>query len=150
VTSHIDARPIIPALSPVHGALAPLADPLIRLAAGGVLLVHGVAKLMTGPGPVIASMVKLGIHPAEPAAYSIMFLETFGAVAIILGLFTRFFATCLAIEMLVIAFAVQFPHGFSAPKGGYEMTLMWALIFIAIALRGGANYSVDRAIGWEL
>jgi hypothetical protein len=36
-----------------------------------------------------------------------MFLETVGAVCIILGLFTRFFAAALAIEMTLITFIVS-------------------------------------------
>lgn len=148
--SETEARLIVPALEPFYESVSRLSYPLIRLAAGGVLLVHGVTKLLSGPAPVIASMARLGIAPPGPFAYLIMFLETFGALAIIFGLFTRFFAVCLAVEMAVIALLSQSPHGFSAPKGGYEMTLMWCLIFVAIALRGGGPYSLDRKIGWQL
>jgi len=52
--------------------------------------------------------------------------------------------------MAVIAFYVQWPHGFTASKGGYEMTLMWSLIFLAIALRGGGPYSLDRRLRMPL
>ena len=145
-----ETKLLIPALLPLYTVMRPLADPLLRLAAGGILLVHGAGKLMTGPAPVIASMAKLGLAPAAPFAYWIIFLETVGAIAIILGLFTRFFAVCLAVEMAVIALFVQSPHGFSAPRGGYEMTLLWALIFLAIALRGGGRYSLDSKMGWHL
>ena len=145
-----DVRAVIPGLKPVHRFLAPLADPVLRLAAGGILFVHGWQKLMTGPGPVIASMNHVGAHPAQLAAYWIIFLETFGAAAIVLGFLTRFFAVCLMVEMLVIAFAVQFSHGFSASHGGYEMTLMWAGVFLAIAFRGAGDYSIDWALGREI
>ncbi len=36
----------------------------------------------------------------ELTAYAAMFLETVGGICLILGLFTRFFAAALAIEML--------------------------------------------------
>jgi putative oxidoreductase len=150
VSIQTESRLIIPALAPFYESVSRLSYPLVRLAAGGVLLVHGVNKLISGPAPVIASMARIGVAPPAPFAYWIIFLETFGAVAIILGLFTRFFAVCLAVEMVVIALLTQFPHGFSASKGGYEMTLMWFLIFVAIAFRGGGSYSLDRKIGWQL
>jgi putative oxidoreductase len=91
-------------------------------------------------------MVKNGIVAPSAAAYFVIFLETVGAVAIILGLFTRVFAAAIAIEMAVIAFVVQMPQGF--PR--MELFVMWGIIMFAIALRGGGPYSLDRKIGKEL
>jgi putative oxidoreductase len=70
----------------------------------------------------------------------------------VIGLFTRFFAAAIAIELLCVTIFVSGPHGFgfSAPGGGYEYPLIWGLIMFAIALRGGGPYSVDRMIGKEL
>jgi putative oxidoreductase len=33
---------------------------------------------------------------------------------------------------------------------GYEYPLMWCLVMLAVALRGGGPYSLDRVIGKEL
>jgi putative oxidoreductase len=140
----------IPALAPLYRRVSDLSYPLIRIAVGAPMLVHGVTKLMGGPAPVIASMARNGFQPAEPMAYLIIFLETIGALCIILGLFTRFFAAALFIESLVIAFAVQWPNGFSASHNGYEMVLTWAIIYLALALRGGGPWSLDRKLGREL
>jgi putative oxidoreductase len=63
-----------------------------------------------------------------------------------LGLFTRFFAAAIAIEMALITFVVQMPSGF----GRMELPFMWGLIMFAVALRGGGPYSLDRVIGKEL
>jgi putative oxidoreductase len=38
--------------------------------------------------------------------------------------------------------------GWTGP--GYEYPLMWGLIMLAIALRGGGPYSLDRRLGREL
>ena len=35
-------------------------------------------------------------------------------------------------------------------KGGFEYVLLWGLILLAIALRGGGPYSLDRRLGREL
>jgi len=71
---------------------------------------------------------------------------------IMLGLFTRFFAAAIAIEFALITFVAHWPNGFgwTNPRGGWEYPFLWGLIFVAIALRGGGPYSLDRKIGREL
>ena len=39
---------------------------------------------------------------------------------------------------------------FSWGDRGYEYPLFWGLVMLAIALRGGGPYSLDRRIGREL
>jgi putative oxidoreductase len=149
-----EPRLVIPALAPFYGVVRELSYPLIRITVGGTLLVHGIVKLMGPPVAVFAqqSMAKRGIEPALLVAYIIFINETVGAACVILGLFTRFFAASIAIEMAVITFLVFLPHGygFTLPGGGWEYPLLWGLIFFAIALRGGGPYSLDRKLGWEL
>jgi putative oxidoreductase len=79
-----------------------------------------------------------------------MFLETVGAVCIIVGLFTRFFAAALAIEMGIAFLVVHMSKGFAASQGGFEYVLLLGIVLFAIAIRGGGPYSVDRMIGKEL
>src|SRR6476620_9190009 len=67
---------------------------------------------------------------------------------ILIGLFTRFFAAAAAIELLIITI-VYWKTGFSWLNRGYEYTLLWGLVCFAIALRGGAPYSLDRKLGRE-
>ena len=76
-------------------------------------------------------------------------VETAAGVALILGLFTRFFAAAAAIELLIITM-IYWKTGFAWTRRGYEYTLMWGLISFAIALRGGGPYSLDRKLGREL
>ena len=144
----------IPALAPFYARVRELSWPLIRLTAGGVLLAHGIGKLM-GPGVAAfaaGSLSRRGIEPALPLAYVVFVNETIGAVAVMLGLFTRFFAAAIAIELSVITFVAHFPNGFffTNASGGWEYPLLFGLVFFAIALRGGGPYSLDRAIGREL
>lgn len=65
-----------------------------------------------------------------------------------LGLFTRFFAAAITIEMAVIAYHHLPKFGWTGP--GYEYPLMWGLIMLAVAVRGGGPFSIDRRIGKEL
>ena len=83
-------------------------------------------------------------------AYVIMFLETVGGICLIIGLFTRFFAAALAIEMLVALLVVHLPKGYAAGGGGYEYVLLIGAVCFAIAIRGGGPYSVDRILSKEL
>jgi putative oxidoreductase len=137
---------LFPGLAGFYAAVSDLWYPMIRVAAGGFLLYHGWGKLMTGAAPVAAAMLKNGFEPHMAYAYAAIFLETVGAASIILGLFTRFFAAAIAIEMAIIAFGVQIYNGF----GRMELFLLWGIVYFAVALRGGGPYSLDRKIGKEL
>ena len=149
-----EPRPVIPALAPFYARTRDLSWLVIRLTIGGMLLVHGITKLTTATvaGFAANSLARRGIEPALPLAYVVWFLETVGAVCIILGLFTRFFAAAVAIQFILITFVAHWPAGFgwSRPGGGWEYPLLWGLMFFAIALRGGGPYSLDRKIGREL
>jgi putative oxidoreductase len=154
-----EPRPIIPALSSFYAHARDLSWLVVRLTAGGMLLVHGIQKVMpmaekgfaaTIEAFAAGSMARRGIEPALPAAYAVFFLETIGAVLIMLGLFTRFIAAAAAIQFAVITFVAHWPQGFVWSRGGWEYPLFWGLILFAIALRGGGPYSLDRKLGYEL
>jgi putative oxidoreductase len=95
-------------------------------------------------------MAKQGLEPGPAFAYAAMFLETVGAVCIIIGLFTRFFAAALAIEMAIALAVVHLAKGFGVGAGGYEYVLLIGIVLFVVAIRGGGPYSVDRVIGKEL
>jgi putative oxidoreductase len=109
------------------------------------------AKFKMGAGVVATNIfAKNGIEPALMWAYFIMLLEFVGGICLILGLFTRFFAAALAIEMLVALLLVHLPRGYAAGHGGYEYVLLIGAVCFAIAIRGGGPYSFDRLIGRTL
>jgi putative oxidoreductase len=103
---------LFPGLAGFYAAVSDLWYPLIRLTVGGCLFMHGWFKLQAGVAPVAASMVRYGFVPGIAFAYAAIFLETVGALCIVLGLFTRFFAGANAIEMALICFVVEMPHGY--------------------------------------
>jgi putative oxidoreductase len=101
-------------------------------------------------GGVAATASKLAAaDPGRPLAILLIILETIGGICIALGLFTRFWATAVTIEMAVIVYH-YLPAGFGWTKPGYEYPLMWGLIMLAVALRGGGPYSLDRKFRREL
>jgi putative oxidoreductase len=148
-----EPRLIIPALASFYDWSRDFSWLVVRLTAGGILLQHGISKLMYASvsGFAAGSLARRGIEPAVPLAYVVFFLETVGAICIILGLFTRVFAAAIGIEFLLITFVAHFPNGFgfNRPGGGWEYPLFWGLTFLAIGLRGGGPYSLDRKLGRE-
>jgi len=142
-------RLLFPGLKPFYDRVEPLSWLLIRVTAGLMLIPHGWPKLMMGiTATANMALVKRGITPAEPLAVILIALETLGGLCIALGLFTRFWAAAVFIEMMVIAYHHLPKFGWTAP--GYEYPLFWGLVMLSIALRGGGPYSLDRRIGKEL
>lgn len=144
-------RLLIPGLAGFYASWTEITYALLRVVIGYILFMHGWAKV-AGPGlaGVSGMMTKMGLEPATAFAGAAMFLETVGAVCLAIGLFTRFFAAALAIEMLIALVTVHAAHGFSASQGGYEYVLLIGIVLFTIAIRGGGPYSVDAKLGKEL
>ena len=153
-TSSQEPRPVIPALAPFYDNVRDFSWLLVRCTAGGFLLIHGIQKLTGNSIAAFAanSLARRGIEPSVPLAYAVFFLETVGALCIMFGLFTRFFAAAIGIQFLIIVFVAHWAPGFpwNRPGGGWEYPAFWGLIIVAIGLRGGGPYSLDRRLGREL
>ena len=146
-------RPIIPAVAPLTAALAPYGYPLIRFAAGLFVMPHGAQKLFGWFGGDINATAgffsQIGLEPALFLAYVTGVVEFFGGLFLALGFLTRPAAAAIAILMAVAAFKVHLANGFFWTNGGYEYPLLWGIIALALAFRGGHTLSVDKAIGRE-
>jgi len=149
-TAGNEPKLICPGLAGFYASVSELWYPMIRVAIGAILFMHGWTKFNSGVAGVTGYFAKNGFVPASGFAYAAIFLETVGAACIVLGLFTRFFAAAIAIELGIAFLMVHMPNGFGVGKGGYEYVLFLGIVMFAIALRGGGPYSVDRAIGKEL
>jgi putative oxidoreductase len=123
---------------------------LVRIVIGYILFMHGWNKVDAGFAAEVAYFVKAGFVLPTICAAAVIFLETVGAACVAIGLFTRFFAAALAVELGVMFVMIHGPKGFAAGKGGYEYVLLLGIVMFTIALRGGGLYSVDRIIGKEL
>jgi putative oxidoreductase len=138
-----------PGLQKFYELAIPLSWLIVRIGAGWLLVVHGWGKVTRGAAPYVKGFNDLGFDPALPWIYSALFIEFVGGIAIIIGLFTRFFAAAAAIEMLIITI-IYWNNGFNWMNRGYEFVLLWGLVCFAIALRGGGPYSLDRKLGKQL
>ena len=141
---------IIPAFGGFYRATADLAYPLIRFAAGVMLIPHGWTKFFGGALQGTAGfMSKIGLEPAYVVATYIDVLELVGGTMLAIGLLTRFVAIQVVGFMAVAAFYAHWGNGFLWIKGGYEYPLFWGVVALAIVFRGGGRLSVDRLIGKE-
>ncbi len=148
-------RLIVPALGPLYANLSRWSYPMIRFFTGLMLMPHGAQKLfgrfgghgLEGTGGYFAQ--NLGLEPGVFWAALVGGTEFFGGLCLALGFLTRPVAVGVAILMAVGVFAVHLPNGFFWGQGGYEYPLLWGLVALAIAFKGGAEMSLDRAIGRE-
>jgi putative oxidoreductase len=132
--------------------LAPLGYPLIRITAGLLLMPHGAQKLfgwfggygLDATGQFFAT--SLGMEPGFLFALLAGLVEFFGGLALVLGLLTRPAALGIAV-LMGVALTVHAANGFFWTSGGVEYPLMWGLIAIAVFLRGGERFSLDRRLG---
>jgi putative oxidoreductase len=146
-------RYYIPALGRLYEALDWLAWPLARIAAGALLIPHGAQKLFQLGGSVqqtAAGFAKMGLEPAYPLALYIALLEFVGGILLTIGFLTRPVALLVAGFMATAVFHVHWANGFFWTNRGYEYPLMWLLLCIALMIRGGGEFSVDRALRREI
>lgn len=142
-------RLFVPAAAGFYETFAPCAYTLIRVALGLILIPHGYAKLFGNDAvPASRNFVHFGWAYPLAWAYFIGAVEFFGGILLALGLFTRIAAAAFVIEMAVISFAVLYPN-WSWGRHGMEYALFMGIVALAIFLRGGGRWSLDRLIGRE-
>ena len=148
--SEAEPKLLLPFLQPFYHTVIPLSWFVVRAAVGWNFVVHSWGKILSGPTPrVLNAFADYGFTPPEFWYWTALTNEGLAGIALILGLFTRFFAAAVAVEMLIIT-TIYWKTGFSWLQRGYEYTLLRGWICFAIALRGGGPYSLDRKIGTEL
>ena len=144
-----EPRLLFPQLQPFYDHAVPLSDVVIRVACGWNLLIHGWGKVSRGPSAFTKAFSTMGFEPAIVWAWLALIIEFGGGICLIVGLFTRFWAAAAAIEMLIITIA-YWNNGFAWLNRGYEYTLLWGFVCLAIALRGASKWSLDRKLGVQL
>jgi putative oxidoreductase len=115
--------------------LQPLALLGLRIVLGAIMIAHGYHKVFGGFHHHLEFVVSLGLPGWM--AYLSAGTEFLGGIAIVLGLFTRFFSLAIMIEMGVAIWKVHFKNGLMG-NGGYEFPLaLAAMAFALLCFDGG-------------
>jgi putative oxidoreductase len=110
---------------------------ILRIAAGLVFISAGTMKLFgypPSPMPPVPLWSEMGIGGI---------LETFGGLAILLGLLTRPIAFVLSGEMAVAYFQFHFPRSFFPTVNEGVSAVLYCFLFLYLAFAGGGAWSVD-------
>ena len=119
---------------------------ILRVVVGIVFIAHGAQKLFTFGLPAVVQMFgHMGIPAPSVLAPFVTLLEFVGGILLVVGLFTRWVALLIAIDMLVAILKVHLAGGFFLPRG-YEFALTLMAASIALALTGPGAPALDGII----
>lgn len=124
---------------------------LLRLAVGGLLLFHGIAKLKNGIGWMAGPLSGLGL-PAF-VGYGAYVGEVIAPIFMIFGKWARIAGVIVAIDMLGAIVIALRDRMFTLNMGGgwaIELELMFLLGGLVIFLIGSGKYSISKGHGaWD-
>jgi putative oxidoreductase len=133
---------------------------VLRIFLGIVIFPHGMQKLFGWfGGPGFSGMMGMFTNTmGVPAVFAFLAImaEGLGSLGLITGLLTRVAAFGIAVEMAVAVYMVHWQNGFfmnwfGNQKGeGFEFHLLVIAIGIALIIRGGGKWSIDKAIADEM
>jgi putative oxidoreductase len=124
---------------------------ILRLAVGGLMLPHGLAKLSRGVHGIAGMLTARGLPGF--IAYGVLLGEVAGPLLVLIGLWTRPAATVMAFNMAVAVWLAHTGDLFHASKGGGWALELQGLYFAgaaALALLGAGRYAVRNGTGrWD-
>lgn len=129
---------------------------IARLTLGLVIFPHGAQKLLGlfGGYGYSATIDFFTTQMGLPAiiAFSIIMIEFFGSISLILGFVSRFWALSLAGMFLGIIYTTQLEHGFfmnwfgNQAGEGFEYSLLIIGLALSIVINGSGKWSIDKLI----
>lgn len=106
---------------------------ILRLTLGILILLHGLAKVVNGVGPIQGMLAGVGLPAA--LAFGVYIGEVLAPVLVILGFYARIGAGLIVINML---FALLLAHSDElmtlTQTGGWALELQGMFLFTALAL----------------
>ena len=115
---------------------------LLRVLVGGLLVLHGFHKLITGPGEVGSILAAHGVPGF--LAYGVYLGEVVGPVLMVLGVYTRVGALLVLANMLVAVMATRGLNVWHLNEhGGWgvELEAFYGVGALCVALLGAGVYS---------
>jgi putative oxidoreductase len=130
----------------VDRVYAPYGLFVLRVAVGFDWIVHAFLKISRGMYTHEALLAKNGITPL--LAWPTFSVEVVGGVAILLGWYTRQWATFLQVFLAVVVW-IKWPvgWGYSNTGGGWEYPLFWLVAQAALVLAGSGAFALQATSG---
>jgi putative oxidoreductase len=111
---------------------------VVRIICGLFFIPHVVGKFAAGglSAGIVGFFAKAGFQPPELWVCVAALLESVTAVALVLGICTRYASLCAVALLLVAVYALQVTKGFGWTwnTGGYEYPVFWAIASISVAV----------------
>jgi putative oxidoreductase len=147
-------RLFIPALGGFYSGLSDLAQALLRIALGGILIPHGMQKLFGSFGGLglsgnAALFDKIGYTPGMFWGTLVGCTELVGGILLVIGLFTRPAAFAIVIFMINGVYFTSKAGGFFWTTRGSEFPILILVAAFYLLIRGSGPWSLDRKMGRE-
>lgn len=117
---------------------------VLRISVGGLMLFHGVAKLIHGISFLVENMGVFG--------YAVYIGEVLAPIAILIGFRTRIAAVLLAVTCVVAIATAHAQDIFSISEhGGYanELLMLYLLGSVALFFTGAGKFAVSKTNQWD-
>lgn len=121
---------------------------LLRVALGVMILLHGLAKIGSGPGGVAGLLRGHGLPGG--LAWAVYIGEVLAPVLMIVGIWTRGAAAVVAINMMVAIYLAHWGELFSLGRSGgwaIELQGMYLVAALVVLLLGAGRVSLGGAGG---
>lgn len=118
---------------------------LLRISIGGLMIFHGVSKLLHGHDFIKGMLTSKNIP--EYLWLGVPVGEVIAPLFIILGIFTRISSILIIITMLMTFYLVHGFAGFSISQTGglkVELNLFYLLTSLALLFLGSGKYSIYK------
>jgi putative oxidoreductase len=147
-------RLLIPALGGLYSGLSNIAQAVLRIALGGILIPHGMQKLFGSFGGMVleknaALFDKIGYTPGMFWGTLVGCTELVGGILLVFGLLTRPAAFAVVIFMINGVYFTSKTGGFFWTSRGSEFAILILVVAFFVLVRGAGPWSLDRRIGRE-
>ena len=123
----------------------------MRVFLGGLFAYHGALRLLV-PANLAGSIsyfAQVGIPFAQPSAYIFGIVEVVAGMLLLVGVFTRWSAFVLMLEMIYIFFKVHLKGGFLVGNNGYEFVLLLIFALLFVLVNGPGHLALEKMLEEE-